>query len=86
MNRTPQTKDDLRQLLQRVEEREKTTRRNAILYSLIPVAIAAVLLTLTSWQVYKAENRVARAKTELRSLEDQKGALQDAVSVGRRPM
>lgn len=72
--------NNLAQLLQRVEERDRASRRNAILYSLIPIAVAVVLLTLTGWQVYNAEKKVADAKKELRALESQTDVLQKAIT------
>jgi hypothetical protein len=61
----PQTEADLKQLLQRVDEREKIARSHAVVYSLIPVVIAAVLLSFTTWQVYEAESKVSKAKKVL---------------------
>jgi hypothetical protein len=65
MSTAPHTPEDLAKLLQRVEERERTARTRAIFYSLVPIIVAVVLLTVTGWQVYDAEKKVAAKKAEL---------------------
>ena len=64
MSSAPQTHEELAQLLQRVEKRERTARRRAVVYSLIPIAVTVLLLTVTARQVYRAEE-------EVKSLDDQ---------------
>src|SRR5437016_5721938 len=65
MSSAPQTQEELTQLLQRVEERERTARRRAIFYSLVPIAVGALVLIVTTWQVYRAERDLATKKAEL---------------------
>ena len=79
MSTRPHTQEDLVQLLQKVEEREQATRRRALLYSLVPIAVAAVLLTVTGWQVYEAEKKVAYAKAEYKLLNKSKELLKTQI-------
>ena len=65
MSSAPHTQEELTQLLQRVEERERTARRRAIFYSLVPIAVGALVLIVTTWQVYRAERDLATKKAEL---------------------
>lgn len=45
--------EQIRSLVQRADQRERAARRRAILYSLIPIALAALLLWFTSWLVQR---------------------------------
>jgi len=57
MSTAPHTPEDLAKLVQRVEERERTARTRAIFYSLVPIIVAVVLITVTGRQVYNAEKK-----------------------------
>jgi len=73
------TQQDLLQLLQQVENRERVARRRAILYTLVPILVAAILLTITGLQVYRAEKRVTDANLEVSKLEKRKSTLEQAL-------
>lgn len=79
MSTAPHTPEDLAKLLQRVEERERTARRRAIFYSLVPIIVAVVLITVTGRQVYNAEKKVAAKRTELESLQGKIDTLTGAI-------
>ena len=51
-------------LLERIERREQTARRRAVLYSILPVALTVVLLGYTAVQVQKAQQQVQSLKNE----------------------
>ena len=79
MSTAPHTPEDLAKLVQRVEERERTARTRAIFYSLVPIIVAVVLITVTGRQVYNAEKKVAAKRTELESLEGKIDTLTGAI-------
>jgi hypothetical protein len=76
---TERIQQDLLQLLQQVENRERVARRRAILYTLVPIVVAAILLTITGLQVYRAEKRVTDANIEVSKLEKRKSTLEQAL-------
>ena len=47
--------EDLNIILQKAELKEKKARRNAIIYSIIPVFLAVGLIVFTSYQVSKSK-------------------------------
>jgi cell wall-associated NlpC family hydrolase len=51
-------------LLERIERREQSARRRAILYSLLPVALTVVLLGYTASSVQNAQKQVNALKSE----------------------
>src|SRR6266581_2218799 len=51
-------------LLERIERREQSARRRAVLYSLLPVALTVVLLGYTASSVRNAQKQVEALKTE----------------------
>lgn len=57
--------EQLRLLLEKAEERERTARRRAVYYSLIPIVLAGLLLGVTAWQVRNAQQQLAAAKKDL---------------------
>ena len=56
--------DQLPALLARIERREKSARIRGVLYSLLPVALAVVLLGYTASSVRNAQKQVDALKTE----------------------
>ncbi len=55
----------IRSMVNRLEQRERLARRNALLYTLLPVLAAIGLLVLTGWQVQKASQDVAVSQAAL---------------------
>src|SRR5690348_1663505 len=51
-------------LLERIERREQSARRRAVLYSLLPVALTVLLLGYTASSVRSAQNQVDALKNE----------------------
>jgi tetratricopeptide (TPR) repeat protein len=51
--------ENLESLLHRAEERERRARKRAIIYSLIPIALALLLILFTSWRIKQAQRNVA---------------------------
>lgn len=84
------TTEQLQSLLQRVDERERNARRRAIVYSLIPIALAVILLGFTGNQIQQAVRQVQEANQELATV-DQKlqksqqdlGAVNDQLAQAR---
>jgi len=58
------SEDRLPALLERIEHREQTARRRAVFYSILPVALTAVLLGYTATQVRNAQQQVQGLKNE----------------------
>ena len=58
---------DVQEFLRKVEQRERVARRRSIIYSLVPIVIAVVLLTVTGRQVYEAETRASIAEGRVKT-------------------
>jgi hypothetical protein len=52
---------NLLQLLQRAQERERISRRRALIFTLIPLAVGIFFLMFTSWKVIQAQTEVSLA-------------------------
>jgi hypothetical protein len=59
--------EQLKRLMEQAEQRERKRRRNALLYTLVPVALAVGLLVVTGWQVQKASQALAASKVTLKN-------------------
>jgi hypothetical protein len=57
--------EDLQSLMQKVERRERTARKRAIIYSLVPIILAVVLLSYTSYRIIKAQKEYATINQKL---------------------
>lgn len=57
--------EQLQSLMEQAERRERLARRNAILYTLLPILFAIALLSMTAWQVQNASQQVAQKNAEL---------------------
>lgn len=55
-------------LLARIEERERSARRRALLFTLAPALVAALLLWFTSTQITRAQQRVRVAQDSVEAL------------------
>lgn len=64
--------DELQSVLERVNERAAITQRRALIYTLIPIFVGAVLIFVTWQQVSKATEELNRTETKLA---DAQGAL-----------
>jgi tetratricopeptide (TPR) repeat protein len=51
--------EKLESLLHHAEERERRARKRAIIYSLIPIALALLLILFTSWRIKQTQRNVA---------------------------
>jgi len=69
--------DPLPALLERIERREHTARRRALLYSLLPVALTIVLLGYTAWRVQHAQQQVRALEHEATTYTTQIAALRN---------
>jgi hypothetical protein len=58
-NRMIESEEQLKKMMEQAGERERRARRNALLYTLVPVALAIGLLVVTGWQVKKASQALA---------------------------
>jgi cell division protein FtsB len=77
------TEQELARLLHTVEERERTARQRAFLYTLLPILVGIAFLSFTAWQVVNAERRVAVLKTQEGVLKGEKDALEQSIAVLR---
>ncbi len=59
----------LQSLVNHAEERERTARRRAIVYSLIPILLAGLLLVFTAWQLGQMNRRLSVVNTALQVTE-----------------
>jgi len=81
---------ELAGIFERLERRERNARRNAIVYSIVPVVLAAALVSFTGYRVRKSaqevqalseakdaiEADVSKLREQNRTLEDQKRELE----------
>lgn len=65
------SEDRLPALFHRIEQRDQTARRRAVLYSLLPVGLTVVLLGYTAVQVQQAQNQVQSLKQEAQTYSTQ---------------
>lgn len=56
--------ENLESLLHQAEERERRSRKRALIYSLIPIALALLLILFTGWQIKRAQQNVAALNEE----------------------
>ncbi len=59
--------EQLKKMILRAEQRERKRRRNVLLYTLVPVALAIGLLVVTGWQVQKASQALATSEATLKN-------------------
>jgi hypothetical protein len=57
--------ENLQSLMQKVEHRERTARKRAIIYSLVPIFLAGALLWFTSYRIIKAQKELATINQSL---------------------
>jgi hypothetical protein len=57
--------EQLQKLVEQAEQRERRARRNALLYTLIPILVVIGLLWFTGWQVQKASQELADSQAAL---------------------
>jgi DNA repair exonuclease SbcCD ATPase subunit len=53
-----ESEEHLQSLLQKVEERERTARRRAIIYSLVPILLLGMLLWFTGHRIIQAQHKL----------------------------
>jgi hypothetical protein len=83
MSTNPHTEQELARLLQTIEERERTARQRAFLYTLLPILVGIAFLSFTGWQVVNAERKVAGLKAQEGILKGEKDALEQSIVVLR---
>jgi hypothetical protein len=66
----------LQELLRKTDQRERTARRRALIYSFIPVLLAGLLLWFTGYQIQSASKQVAGLQTKTRELLTQSAGAQ----------
>src|SRR4051794_8890380 len=81
------------QLLGAIESAESRSRRNALLYSLVPIAVAAILVLFTTHylisetrQVRKAQNEAISAAREASAARNKIAALQTEIERANRQL
>ncbi len=67
-------------LLARIERREKTSRRRAVLYTLIPITMAIVLLAYTANRVQRATDQVLDLKIQASRYKEQTTQLRNQIT------
>ncbi len=65
----------LQSLLEQIETRERSARRRSLLYTLVPVLVAAILIVFTVWQVGQANLQLAAARRQLAASQSQLAAV-----------
>ncbi|MFQ5881650.1 MAG: hypothetical protein ACE5I9_04160 [Candidatus Methylomirabilales bacterium] len=59
------------ELLARIERREQTARRRAIFYSLVPIAMAVIILGYTAYRIQSATTKVRELEKQATSYREQ---------------
>lgn len=81
-----QLEDRLQSLRKVASEYEHRARRRAIIYSLIPIALAGLLIAFSGWQIDRMEQELQILREELQILREERDTLKSSVDEQRKQM